>query len=120
MKKLIYLLLIPVLFIACSEQKAVKQIPLTSDSPEAIALMREFMTNQEQRRRYLNEDILDSILKLDPNFNLALALNNFKGRDVRRRDLIKAYESKDKVSEIEAMVISGIYEQTINGDGKKA
>jgi hypothetical protein len=119
MKKLIYLLLIPVLFIACSEQKAVKQIPLTSDSPEAIALMREFMTNQEQRRRYLNEDILDSILKLDPNFNLALALNNFKGRDVRRRDLIKAYESKDKVSEIEAMVISGIYEQTINGDGKK-
>ena len=119
MKNFIAVLIVSLFLMSCAEKKEVKLIPLTSDSPEAIALMREFMTNQEQRRGYLNEALLDSILILDPDFNLALAFNNFKGRDIRRRDLIKAYESKENISELENFVISGIYEQTINGDGKK-
>ena len=63
---------------------------------------------------------MDSIIKLDPDFSMALALNNFGNRDSRRANIIKAYSLKDDLSYIESKLIEGIYEQTINGDLKKA
>ncbi len=121
MKKLIYLLLIPVLFIACSEQKAVKQIPLTSDSPEAIALMREYIKNWEERKWYFNRGIKDSILNLDPNFAVALAwFDNFQDRDSRREMISKAYELRNQVSPIESMFIEASYERIMNSNVKAA
>jgi len=84
MKNLIYLVLLSVTLISCSEEKNLKLIPLTSSSESAIELMRDFMKNSEERRNYLNEKLMDSIIKLDPDFSMALALNNFGNRDSRR------------------------------------
>ena len=120
MKNLIYLVLLSVTLISCSEEKNLKLIPLTSSSESAIELMRDFMKNSEERRNYLNEKLMDSIIKLDPDFSMALALNNFGNRDSRRANIIKAYSLKDDLSFIESKLIEGIYEQTINGDLKKA
>jgi len=120
MKNLIYLVLLSVTLISCSEEKNLKLIPLTSSSESAIELMRDFMKNSEERRNYLNEKLMDSIIKLDPDFSMALALNNFGNRDSRRANVIKAYSLKDDLSYIESKLIEGIYEQTINGDLKKA
>ncbi len=119
MKKIIFLFVIVLSLSSCSEQKVVKRIPLTSSSPQAVMLMEEFLNNQEQRRGYLNQSLMDSILKLDPNFSFALAFNNFKGREVRRENLMRAYQNKENLSKVEALVVSAIYEQTINGNGKK-
>ena len=93
MKNLIYLVLLSVTLISCSEEKNLKLIPLTSSSESAIELMRDFMKNSEERRNYLNEKLMDSIIKLDPDFSMALALNNFGNRDSRRANIIKATEN---------------------------
>ena len=53
-------------------KKEVKTFNYTSNSPEAKALMGEFYKNVEERKWYLNEKLMDSILKLDPNFSFAL------------------------------------------------
>ena len=57
MKNLIYLVLLSVTLISCSEEKNLKLIPLTSSSESAIELMRDFMKNSEERRNYLNEKL---------------------------------------------------------------
>ena len=74
MKKIILLLICLLTIISCSETKQeLKRITFTSDSEEAIALMEEFMMNNENREAEsdIQQKLIDSILKLDPNFAMA-------------------------------------------------
>ena len=120
MKNLIYLLIISVILVSCEEKRELKLIPLTTISDDAEQLMRQFMNNYEERRVYLNEKLMDSILRIDPDFGMALALNNFGDRDNRRANLINAYNSRENLSYIEAKVIESMYEKAINGDLSRA
>ena len=82
MKKIIYLLLINISLISCSEVKQVKRIEWTSTSEDAKVLFEEFLSNYENRRWNPKgqELLMDSILKLDPDFLMAKRSNNFKRR----------------------------------------
>ena len=86
MKKIILLLICLLTIISCSETKQeLKRITFTSDSEEAIALMEEFMMNNENREAEsdIQQKLIDSILKLDPKERLstiqALKHPYFKG-----------------------------------------
>ena len=73
MKNLIYLVLLSVTLISCSEEKQVKRIEWTSTSEDAKVLFEEFLSNMENYRWNPKgqELLMDSILKLDPNFLMA-------------------------------------------------
>ena len=121
MKNFIAVLIVSLFLMSCAEKKEVKLIPLTSDSPEAIALMREYIKNWEERKWYLNRGIKDSILKLDPNFAMALAWqDNFQEMGARREMINKAYEARTKVSAFESKFIEARYEIIINSNVKAA
>jgi len=117
MKKIIYLLLINISLISCSEVKQVKRIEWTSTSEDAKVLFEEFLSNYENRRWNPKgqELLMDSILKLDPDFLMAKRSNNFKTRNETRENLIYAYENREKVSDIESRLIAANYERRING-----
>ena len=120
MKKSILFILFAFTLISCSEEKEVKLMPLTSKSDSAVKLMREYMENFEQRKWYDNEGVMDSILKLDPEFSMALAWwDPFLEREVRRTNIIKAYNNREGLSEFESLFIEGVYQRRVNGDIKK-
>ena len=120
MKKSFLLLIVSLVLFSCSEEKEIKLIPLTSKSEEAIALMRKYMDNLEQRKWYDNEGILDSILKLDPEFSMALAWwDNSLDRETRRANLLKAYDNRKNLTDFESKFILGMYERRVNGNLKK-
>lgn len=103
--------------IGCESEKEVKTFNYTSNSPEAKALMGEFYKNVEERKRYLNEKLMDSILKLDPNFSFALIWNGFDGKG--RENFLKGYNSREGITEIEKTIIEAEYEKRINSDQLK-
>jgi tetratricopeptide (TPR) repeat protein len=120
MKKSILFILFTITLISCTEEKEVKLMPLTSKSDSAVKLMREYMENFEQRKWYDNEGVMDSILKLDPEFSMALAWwDPFLEREVRRTNIIKAYNNREGLSEFESLFIEGVYQRRVNGDIKK-
>ena len=76
MKKVILPVLIALFLAACEEKVTVKRIQWTSSSPEAIELFEEFQMNYEIEydNPFEQEDLLDSILVLDPNFIMAKSI----------------------------------------------
>ena len=118
MKKIILLLIGSLTIISCSETKQeLKRITFTSDSEEAIALMEEFMTNSEKREAgsAIQSKLIDSILKLDPNFAMAKVFNWWGAATDNQEKVISAYESIDKVSDLESRFITAAYERRVNG-----
>ncbi len=103
--------------IGCESEKEVKTFNYTSNSTDAQALMGEFYKNVEERKWYLNEKLMDSILKLDPNFSFALIWNNFDGKG--RENFLKGYNSREGITEIEKTIIEAEYEKRINSDQLK-
>lgn len=117
MKKIVCFVITILLLHACSsEVQEIKTIPITSDSEAAQSLMAEFLLNAQESREYLNEALMDSILKLDPDFVLAKAYNNFGTNTETRENFLSAYENKETVSEIEAGIIETFYRWGIQGN----
>ena len=121
MKKLLLLLITAFTIISCSETEEAKRIDYTSSSEEAKLLFREFNRAWEQRNwnPERQENLMDSILKLDPNFYVAKLRNNFGTNKETRENLMEAYNNRDKVSDIESRLIESEYERRINGNRKK-
>ena len=121
MKKLILLLISVITIASCSSnKKEVLRIPLTSSSPEAAKLLDDYFLNQEERRNWLNEELLKSIILKDPDFALAKTLgNNIKSDSEKRSDFSKAMSSLDGLTDLESRLIESSYERQINGDRKK-
>lgn len=118
MKKIILLLISSLIIISCSETKQeLKRITFTSDSKEAITLMEEFLMNNENGEAdpAVQEKLIDSILKLDPDFAMAKTFNWWGSGEENRSRVISAYESSEKVSDLEARYIKAAYERRING-----
>ena len=67
----------------------VKRIQWTSSSPEAIGLFEEFLSNIETRNwnPELQEELIDSIFKLDPDFTYAKTFYWFKTNEENRKNL---------------------------------
>lgn len=118
MKKILLPVLIALFLAACEEKVEVKRIQWTSSSPEAIGLFEEFLSNIETRNwnPELQEELIDSIFKLDPDFTYAKTFYWFKTNEENRKNFIEAYETRDKVSEIEKRLIELEYEIRINGN----
>ncbi len=123
MKKIILLLITIITVVSCSNKtEETKRIEFTSTSQEAKVLMDQVLQNQEARRGWfnsINEDLIDSILKIDPSFAMAKLFDNNGTREENRESVIFAYESIENVSELEAGVIKANYERIINGNIKK-
>ena len=73
MKKYIYLFFISTFIIGCSEKKEVLEIPLTSNSQEAVALFQNEVFRPKSAYRLFSQEmgkVLSQILEKDPNFHL--------------------------------------------------
>ena len=72
MKKLLITLITFTALISCSETSEAERIPWTSSSEEAKVLFEDFLIRGEKRLwdQELAEKMMDSILKLDPEFIL--------------------------------------------------
>lgn len=123
MKKIILLLISILTVFSCTDTPSeIKRIEFTSSSEEAKILMDKVLSNQEARRGWfnsVNEDLIDSVLTLDPNFSMAKLFDNNGSREENRQSVISAYENIDNVSELEAGVIKANYERAINGNIKR-
>ncbi len=130
MKKIIFLIL-TLIIASCSEKKDVLEIPLTSDSPEAISILSDqlfFKTKSDRGRIYgFQTDINPAIkkaLKIDPNFVFAKAIyaesDNSLSSNERRSLLEDAYKNIGNVSKIEKGLIEAIYFNRVNGDKVKS
>jgi len=122
MKKIILLLTVLMAFSCGDKEIEVKRIQFTSSSEVAKALMDKVLFNQEARRGWfnsVNEDLIDSILTIDPNFAMAKLFDNNGTREENRQSVIFAYENINNVTELEAGVIKANYERIINGNIKK-
>ena len=127
MKKYIYLFFISTFIIGCSEKKEVLEIPLTSNSQEAVSLFQNEVFRPKRAYRLFSQEmgkVLSQILEKDPNFHLSSALLGAyswnMNSDTRREIIIKAYENINAVSEIEKAIITSIYEDYISGNLVKA
>lgn len=125
MKKI--LLILTITIISCSEtKKDTAEIPLTSSSDEAIKLFSDAVFKPKEAYRTYNP-VIDAALKksiqIDPDFSLAQALIGSAGYRISiedaREKIINAFDNIDNVSEIEAAIISSIYENNINGNISK-
>ena len=132
MKKIIFLIL-TLIIASCSEKKDVLEIPLTSDSPEAISILSEelfFKTNKIPSgliNRFFNPDLysaLKNALEIDPNFVFAKALLAYADDQLTRSDMIslldESFKARNSVSDIEKGLIEAIYFYRVNGDKVKA
>ena len=124
MKKILLILISTLAIISCSESKVTTlEIPLTSSSQEAVALFTtEVFRPKTGYRTYspgVNE-IINKCLELDPNFYLANAIYGDLGFQLkpeeRRERITRSFKNIENVSEIEAAIISSIYESNINGN----
>ncbi len=122
MKKLFLFTLTIITFISCStsEQEALR-INYTSISEDAKTLFREFQRGLEQSdwNPERQEALMDSILKLDPNFYAAKLRNNFGTNIETRENLLEAYNNRNKLTDIEKRLIESEYERRINGSRTK-
>ena len=131
MKKIIFLI-ITLIITSCSEKKDVLDIPLTSDSSEAISILSEelfFRTNETPGRinggqaSKINAALKEA-LEVDPDFNIVKAFladsDNFLNDSERRSLIESAYENRNNVSEIEKGLIESIYFNRVNGNKVKA
>ena len=94
MKKIILLLTVLMAFSCGDKEIEVKRIQFTSSSEVAKALMDKVLFNQEARRGWfnsVNEDLIDSILTIDPNFAMAKLFDNNGTREENRQSVIFAF-----------------------------
>lgn len=121
MKKLILFLTTILLITSCEEKIEAKRIQWTSSSPDAISIFEDFLMNFE--RSYWNPELLenqiDSVLKLDPNFEYAKTYYWFKTNEENRNNFLEAYNNRNKLSQIEQRLIESQYELRINGNRVK-
>ena len=125
MKKTLLILILTL--ISCSENKIdTVEIPLTSNSEEAVKLFSEEVFRPKEAYRTYNP-VIDAALKkcveLDPDFSLAQALigsvgYRMKSEEAREKIMI-AFNNIENVTEIEAALINSIYENIINGNVSK-
>ena len=116
-QKLLIFFCLTTLFTSCEKQSNIKLIPFTSSSEKAKELMKTFMLNEEQRKWYLQDDILNQIYELDKDFYLtSIFWNRSISNDERRDRLINAYENRSKASEIESSLIEAAYIRRIKND----
>ena len=118
MKNLIYLLLICVTLISCSEEKVAKRINWTSESQQAIQLFEEFLKINEFEKDMpeYQEKLMDSILSLDSNFVMAKTFYSFGTDEENRQSFMSAYENIGSVSDIEKRLIEANYQRFFNGN----
>lgn len=118
MKKLVVIFSLFIGLVACEQEKEALRIQWTSESPEAISLFEEFIMNQEKRTwdPETQEKLIDSILKLDPNFVIAKAYNNFGTNEEQRSNFLSAYKNRDKVSKLESDLLESLFQQRIQGN----
>ena len=132
MKKLIFLIL-SLIIISCSSKTEVLEIPLTSNSPEAVKILSDelfFKANNISSglyNRFFNPDLYSALkkaLEIDPNFVFAKALLADADNELTRTDMMslldEAYKNRNSVSEIEKGLIEAIYFSRVNGDKVKA
>ena len=128
MKKLFLLLTFTLVFTCCEgEKKELLEISLSTSSVEAKDIFINDIFKPKETFRInspLVDDALEKILKLDPNFYFAKAFygyTRFNLKPFERQKLIsEAYENITNVSEIEAAVISSLYELIVSGNIPKA
>ena len=118
MKKIILTVLIVLFLAACEEKVEVKRIQWTSSSPEAIGLFEEFLYNNEYEKDIpeYQEELIDSILVLDPDFAMANSFNGFGSDEENRKSFMRAYEARESVSDLEKRLIEANYERYFNGN----
>ncbi len=118
MKNLIYLLLLCVTLISCSEEKVAKRINWTSESQQAIQLFEEFLKINEFEKDMpeYQEKLMDSILSLDSNFVMAKTFDSFGTDEENRQSFMSAYENRGSVSDIEKRLIEANYQRFFNGN----
>ena len=118
MKKIILPVLIVLFLAACEEKVEVKRIQWTSSSPEAIGLFEEFLYNNEYEKDIpeYQEELIDSILVLDPDFAMANSFNGFGSDEENRKSFMRAYEARESVSDLEKRLIEANYERYFNGN----
>ena len=119
MKKLVVILSLFIGFIGCEQEKEeALRIQWTSNSPEAIALFEEFMMIQEKRAwdPESQENLMDSIMKLDPDFVIAKAFNTFGTIEEQRSNFLSAYDNRDKVSKLESDFLESLFQLRIQGN----
>ena len=127
MKKILLILISTLAIISCSEnKKKVAEIPLTSKSEEAISIFTSEVFRPKTGYRTFTPEVNEALikcLKLDENFFLAVAMYGSYGIQLkpeeRREKVIIAYNNIENVTEIEAAIISSIYEEEINGNISK-
>jgi tetratricopeptide (TPR) repeat protein len=125
MKKIISMLLLTFYFTGCSNNIETLQIPLTSNSEEAKVLFTNKILTSNSDNQLFGPSVINAmnqILKLDPNFYLAKAINarylqtfNLGANEVNKI-ITEAFENKDSVSEIENAIISSIYHEYVLGN----
>ena len=118
MKNLIYLLLVSITLISCSEEKVAKRINWTSESQQAIQLFEEFLKINELEKDMpeYQEKLMDSILSLDSNFVMAKTFYSFGTDEENRQSFMSAYENIGSVSDIEKRLIEANYQRFFNGN----
>ena len=118
MKKILYPLFFITFLFSCTEEKIAKRIDWTSESPEAIQLFEEFLQIDEYEKDMpeYQEQLMDSILKIDPNFVMAKTFNGFGTDEENRKSFMSAYEKRETVSDIEKRLIEANYERFFNGN----
>lgn len=118
MKKILLPVLVAIFLAACEEKIEVKRIQWTSSSPQAIELFEEFLMNYEYERDNpdTQEKLMDSILKLDPNFIMAKAFDGFGTNEENRAQFKSAFDSREEVSEIEKRLLEANNERYFNGN----
>ena len=120
MKNLIYLLLLSVTLISCSEQKPVKFITLTSNSEDAKNAFMEGVLRDDQNEVNESKVAFKKATELDNDFLIAKVFYNSGIPSVQRENLIYAYENREKVSDIEKKIIEANYQMQIYGEYNKA
>ena len=125
MKKILLILIVT--FVSCSESKIdTVEIPLTSNSEDAIKIFSSEVFRPKEAYRTYNpviDNALNKCIELDPNFSLAQALIGSVGyrmtSEEARKKIMIAYNNIENVTEIEAAIINSIYENNINGNVSK-
>ena len=130
--KNLFLLVLSITLIACSSKTEVLEIPLTSNSPDAIKTLSDelfFKKNKIVGRIYGSvwapdlQSALTKALEIDPNFYFAkavLADSDYSLNRSERNILLEdAYKNRAKVSDIEKGLIESIYFSRVSGDKVK-
>ena len=106
---------------SCATKKEAKKIPLTTTSKEAAENFNQGVFRQEQMENDEGNALFKKALELDSNFALAkINYNDQLSPADNKRRLIEAYNNRAKLSEIESVMVTVKYENTINNDFLKS